>query len=78
MKRMYVAVIEARGKEMSRSKPMLYGLAMLWISQQKKQYSLILRGNNWCSYLLTMSQPDDKLEREKSESEYEKNLNKYL
>ena len=82
MNRTYIAVIEARGKEMARSKPMLHHLAMRWIEEQKKQYKHLLYGPRWSIYLLTMSQPDPKKAdfsiRKKDLSEHEKTINKYL
>lgn len=78
MNRTYIAVIEARGKEMARSKPMSQKEALAWIEAQKKKWPHILRGGYLISYLLTMSQPKTEIEREKSESEYQKTLNKYL
>jgi hypothetical protein len=78
MNRTYIAVIEARGKEMARSKPMGHKEALAWIDDQKKRWPHILRGGYLISYLLTMSQPEIKIERDKSESEHEKTLNKYL
>lgn len=78
MKRMYVAVIEARGKEMARSRPMEKKDVMEWLEDQKRYYRKLLVGN-WCSYLLTMSEPaTEKINREKGESEQEKTLNKDL